>query len=305
MKKLFTSLICIALLSSATSFAYEEPPINLVLDGAPIKTDVPPAIKRNTTYVPIGFIAKELGATVEWNDPKITITMDDLTLELEIGRMQIVRNGKGYPMMAAPYLSEGRTMIPLKIVSNQLGCSVAFYDSGESKIISLKKTNNEFVPPPTMNTEGFKKSPDGKWGVEYKRFYGPISETLYLMDYTTEIIYEIYESTIAPRPEWVGNNRLMFFGNVNADGKKDGIYLMIYDSNTKEISDVEKTNCKSATYVKERNCIVYEKRIDGKISSDTYGKREYYLYNLENNTSTKISEKEYDKLKKMVDSDSD
>ncbi len=313
MKKLFTSLTCVMLLSSAIGFAYEEPPINLVLDDLPIKTDVPPTIKRNITYVPIGFIAKELGATVEWNDPKITITMDDLKLELEIGRMQVMRNGKGYPMMAAPYLSEGRTMVPLRVVSNQLGCTVAFDNSAKNKVIRLTKTDNKFVPPPAIDVEGFEESPDGKWGVKYVDYN--YDKTLYLMDNSTETLYEIYTdisiegkgSSITPAEQWVGDNRLLFYGSTDANGKKGGIYLMLYNPTTKKISYIDKTDTRAGYYVKEKNAFIYIKVVGGDavITDSQKGKDTYYLYNLENNTSTKISEKEYDKLKKMVDPDSD
>ncbi len=305
MKKLFMVVVYVMLLSSSANTFAAAPPLTIILDDVPIKTDVAPIIKRNTTYVPIGFIAKELGATVEWNNPKITITMDDLKLELEIGRMQVVRNGKGYPMMAAPFLSEGRTMIPLKIVSSQLGCSITFDDSGESKIISLKKTNNEFVPPPTMDADGFKNSPNGKWSVKSERYYFPLNIALYLMDNTTKVIYEIYESNSDPVERWVDENLLMFYGNTNAAGKKGGTYLMLYDPRTKRASYIDKTKIKSAIYVEEVNSIIYDKLISGKITETVDGKLAYYRYSLENNTSTKISEKEYDKLKKMVDPDSD
>ncbi len=194
--------------------------------------------------------------------------------------------------------------MPLRVVSNQLGFDVACNDSTAEKVIYLAKTDHNFMPPPTMATKDFENSPDGKWGVKSKRYYSPLNIALYLMDNTTKVVYEIYESNSDPVECWVDKNRLLFYGNANSDGKKTGIYLMLYDPSSKKISDIEKTNCKAATYVSEKNAIVFEKRVDGKISSDAYGKRDYYLYDLKKGTSTKITKERYDQLKKLADSNS-
>lgn len=139
-----------------------RPEIKIKVDGDYIETDVSTEIRADKTYVPISFIAQKLGASVRWEAPKTIIEKDGVTLEFEIDKYNIIRNGVKYPQTTAAYIQEGRTMVPLRVVSEFLGCQVG-YDN-ENKIVSITK-GTEAIEAPAIDISTFSLSPDGKWGI--------------------------------------------------------------------------------------------------------------------------------------------
>ena len=59
MKKINIFVMCCVLLIGSLVYAQS---IQIYIEDEVVKTDVAPELKRNITYVPISFIAEELGA---------------------------------------------------------------------------------------------------------------------------------------------------------------------------------------------------------------------------------------------------
>lgn len=96
------------------------------------------------TMVPVRFVAEELGASVDWdNDTKtVTITLDGSVVVMTVGSTAYTVNGAENAMDAAAEIKEygdgsgsGRTMVPLRFVSEALGKSV-FWDQ-ENKLVII------------------------------------------------------------------------------------------------------------------------------------------------------------------------
>ena len=94
----------------------------------------------NRTLVPIRAIVEKLGATVEWNDKDkiVTIRMESKLIKLQIGNNIAEVNGKKVPIddtnpLVKPIIMNDRTMVPLRFVAEQIGCTVN-WDSGTRKI---------------------------------------------------------------------------------------------------------------------------------------------------------------------------
>lgn len=94
--------------------------------------DAAPIISDNRTLLPIKYIAEAIGANVEWNnnERKVTISSKGTTIELWIGLSSAKVNGS-YKLIdtsnkqLAPIIVEpGRTMLPLRFVSENLGAKV-------------------------------------------------------------------------------------------------------------------------------------------------------------------------------------
>jgi len=93
--------------------------------------DAGPQIKWDRTFVPIRFIVEALGGTIAWNATThtVTIVVGKKTIVLVIGQNYALVNGVRVPIdsnpAVVPYIqAPGRTMLPVRFVSEQLGALV-------------------------------------------------------------------------------------------------------------------------------------------------------------------------------------
>ncbi len=137
-------LVVLMMLSSLTSVIAETSEENkvttmvfiidsstYVVNGEPIVMDVSPAIIENRTMLPIRYAAEPLGADIEWDgvERKATISLGEVKLELWIGKSNALINGKTVPIDAdnanvKPLIVSNRTMLPLRFVTENLGCDI-------------------------------------------------------------------------------------------------------------------------------------------------------------------------------------
>jgi len=98
------------------------------VNGKATSIDAAPEIVNSRTFVPIRFIAESFGATVEWlpETQGITITLGDHTIGLQIGNATAVIDGTIVSLSAAPYIKNGRTMVPLRVISEAFGGDVVW-----------------------------------------------------------------------------------------------------------------------------------------------------------------------------------
>lgn len=105
--------------------------------------DSPPIIKNGRTLVPIRAIIESLGGTVGWDvtSRKATVILGGNTIELWIDKNVARVNGKNVSIDPAntkvvPEIINSRTMLPLRFVSENLGCSVLWADATQTITIT-------------------------------------------------------------------------------------------------------------------------------------------------------------------------
>ncbi len=103
------------------------------LNGELLTLDSPPIIKNGRTLLPIRAIIEALGGTVEWNasEKKVTVSLEQNTIELWIGKPQAAVNGEvkwidDTNHKVVPEIINGRTMLPLRFVAENLGAQVGW-----------------------------------------------------------------------------------------------------------------------------------------------------------------------------------
>lgn len=94
-----------------------------------------PQITEGRTLLPIRKIIEEMGGTVEWDakQMKVTINVQGRYMEIWIGRRTGFNNYWYFEFDVPPQIINGRTMCPVRIISEQLGCKVDWNDS-EKKV---------------------------------------------------------------------------------------------------------------------------------------------------------------------------
>ncbi len=101
-----------------------------------------PVIVENRTLVPIRAVIEAFGGLVEWDSVtrRVVVVLGDNALDLWIGKSTASLNGASLPIDVAnprviPVIMSGRTMLPLRFVSESLGIDVLWEPT--AKMITL------------------------------------------------------------------------------------------------------------------------------------------------------------------------
>lgn len=144
--------------------------VGVNFNDTPLKTSFPSVLYESRTMVPLRDIAEATGADVEWDPVNlgITIKSSNKTIYLEIDSQDVLINGikKSIDYGVAPKLisrigeSYSYTMVPLRFISEEIGCKVDWDESAISANItypqlgsSLSKTELSDITAVDLNTD--------------------------------------------------------------------------------------------------------------------------------------------------------
>ncbi|WP_422486032.1 copper amine oxidase N-terminal domain-containing protein [Gudongella sp. DL1XJH-153] len=113
--------------------------IRVVIDGEDLQFDVAPRISGGRTLVPMRAIFEEFGLEVSWNEEERTVTGEGegLVVRFEIDSNQATVNGLVHTLDAPATIIDGRTMVPLRFLSEALGYNVVWI--ADSQLILLSR----------------------------------------------------------------------------------------------------------------------------------------------------------------------
>jgi hypothetical protein len=121
---LLLALCCVALPAMVlpTTAQAAEDPIHLFVNGQEIVTDAPPVVENGRTLVPLRALTEPLGFMVGWDAVTQTVTLakGDLFVVLTINKPVAVVDGMMVPLDVPPMVRDGRTLIPVRFVAEQL-----------------------------------------------------------------------------------------------------------------------------------------------------------------------------------------
>lgn len=112
-----------------------------MINADTVSLDAPPIIKDGRTLVPLRFISEAFGAKLTW-DPVfqiIDIVLGNDTIRLQIGKNFASVNNKKIAMDTAPIIDHGRTMVPVRFISEALGAEVVWDDATKTVTIIYPK----------------------------------------------------------------------------------------------------------------------------------------------------------------------
>ncbi|MGN0163294.1 MAG: stalk domain-containing protein [Candidatus Ornithomonoglobus sp.] len=113
--------------------------ISVRLNGKLIEFDQPPVIRNERTLVPLRAIFEALGAEVYWDEAtqRVTSVAGKTTVALKIGSNMLYVNTREITMDVPAQLINGRTLVPVRAVSEAFGCSVDW--DAEAKTVIITK----------------------------------------------------------------------------------------------------------------------------------------------------------------------
>lgn len=118
----------------------ENERVRIEVDNTEITLSTNPIIKNGYTLVPMRAILEKLGAEVTWDErAKTAIAEKDRVLvKLKINSYFAQVNGETVQLPVQPILVDGKTMIPLRFVSEAFGASVDW--DGATRTVQINTT---------------------------------------------------------------------------------------------------------------------------------------------------------------------
>ena len=144
------------LFSSAPARAQGMAPIRVVINGTPINVgSVAPLREGGRVLVPLRGVLEALGATVGFNNATSTVTArrGATTISLRLGSTQAIVNGQVQNLDVPARTINGRTVVPLRFMSEALGATVQYSAPQNAVYISAPNVAPPIVvePPVVVN----------------------------------------------------------------------------------------------------------------------------------------------------------
>lgn len=126
-------------------------PITININGDKLSTDVDPIMIKGRVMLPLRAIFEQLGASVVWegSQRKITAYKDGTQMVLYLDSKTATINGNKVTLDVPPLGYKGRTMVPVRFVSEALGQSVNWQTS--TRTVTILSTGETTNPPVDNN----------------------------------------------------------------------------------------------------------------------------------------------------------
>lgn len=142
MKRLITLCLMILLAFTLVPATFADSPAPAVfIDGTRMEFEVDPVVIDGSTLVPLRAIFEELGANIEWNYGTRTVTAvkENMTIVYTLGKSTAKRNNDILTLSTPGQVVDGRTLVPLRFVSEALGSMVGW--ESKSRTITISSAN--------------------------------------------------------------------------------------------------------------------------------------------------------------------
>ncbi|RJQ10776.1 MAG: AMIN domain-containing protein [Bacillota bacterium] len=115
--------------------------ITLVINGRVAPSDVPPILVDGRVLVPIRIISQNLGAEVEWIQATsaVVVRSGGATVVVRVGLTQATVNGQTVFLDVPARVESGRTMVPIRFISQALGAAVDWRQATREVIVNLAR----------------------------------------------------------------------------------------------------------------------------------------------------------------------
>ena len=119
------------------------------LDGRIVTLDTPPVIVSGRTLVPLRPIIEGLGGAITWvpETRSVEVEFNGTALLLQIGNRTAVVNGKAVILDVPAAIMNGRTVLPVRFVSEHLGADVQWEQLTKTVTITVSSVTVSGGPP--------------------------------------------------------------------------------------------------------------------------------------------------------------
>ena len=142
MKRIISVVFALVMLITASAMSVcAQNELSVEINGKKIEFDVLPQIVEGRTMVPFRKIGEELGAKVDWDDSTKTVSLElnGQTVKLTIGKSMITVDGADKELDVPAMIIDGRTLVPVRAITEAFGCDVAWDDATKTVSLTVKE----------------------------------------------------------------------------------------------------------------------------------------------------------------------
>jgi hypothetical protein len=209
MKRKITSFIALttiigAFITPSQSFADDQQPITVYVDGQQLNFEVSPVIKDGSTLVPLRALFEKFGMKVSWDSitQTITGTKDGLRVQMQIANTNATVNGTTVMLEVPPSIINGSTLVPLRFIGEASGNGISW--NGTNRRVDVKSKDNSVAKVVTraevsrylvrsMGLYDDKATADLKDVPEYNEYFRDIASAI-----NNNIIYSYEDGNFRP-----------------------------------------------------------------------------------------------------------
>lgn len=166
-------VLAVVLAAAAMPVGAQAPAnITVLVDNQPVQFDVPPQMAYGRVLVPLRGVFERLGASVVWTDQTQTVLAQRgaTSVSLVIGQTQAMINGQPVAIDVPPMVVGGRTMVPLRFVSQALGSTVNW--DANTSTVAIMTGGTAGLPPSRTYGPGSSVPPSQTYGPEFQHIVG-------------------------------------------------------------------------------------------------------------------------------------
>lgn len=250
MKKLFL-ILTITLMFVLPISVNAAGDIKVAINGQEVYFDVPPATINDRTMVPLRAIFESLGATVDWNNETQTVssTKGNTNISLTINNNVMYVNGQPKTLDVAATLVNGRTLVPVRAISEAFGYQVDWYN--EDRIVSIVTSKEEMYQAFVNFIKNNGEYKDGRYSVskDYERYNAEkgttdVATLTYSYDLSKSeptLLLEYVDCLMEPDKSYIAEHILVLIPN------KSDVYDWMYTEQTSAPSFMQGTGKVRAT----------------------------------------------------------
>ncbi len=164
---LFALTLFLAMISTISVMA--EQPISVYVNGEKLAFDVEPVLLNDRTMVPMRKIFETLDAVVSWNDDTQTASgvKNGVRVSVTIDSPEARVGNETKSLDQPPVLLNGRTLVPLRFISESFGAEVEWVDATQTVNITLDDVDAGTIYFPAKIFSDL-----GSWSVESECLFG-------------------------------------------------------------------------------------------------------------------------------------
>ncbi len=152
--QVYANVVKMRLLYDEKMHNYEAENITITINGTVLPPeDMPPIVLYDRTLVPARAVFEALGAEVAWNElsQEVYVKKQDDIIVLKADQNTATKNGTAFTMDVPAKVVNERTMIPVRAVSEALGCTVAWDEN--TRIVAIDEIIEPQKPDEIMDNK--------------------------------------------------------------------------------------------------------------------------------------------------------